>query len=105
MTDGGHWGECSQSCLQCRTTDGPEEGKACVFPFTWQGVTYDQCQPWEYGGQWETDGELWCSTETDDQGTHVEGHFGICSDSCPVDVSVFVSLSVYRGWQRVNILN
>lgn len=62
-----------------------------MFPFSWQGETYTQCQPWVYGGQWETDGELWCSTKTDQSGQHIEGNFGICSDVCPVDISIFVS--------------
>ena len=87
----GHWGECPDSCLQCEATQGPGEGEACVFPFSWQGETYTQCQPWVYGGQWETDGELWCSTKTDQSGQHIEGNFGICSDVCPVDISTFVS--------------
>ena len=65
VTDGGHWGECNvtAACSQCSTKEGPQEGQPCVFPFTWQGVTHTECAPWVYGGQWEEDNELWCSTK------------------------------------------
>ena len=51
------------ACSQCSTKEGPQEGQPCVFPFTWQGVTHTECAPWVYGGQWEEDNELWCSTK------------------------------------------
>ena len=97
LQDGGHWGECPASCkAPCLATQGPGEGELCVLPFLWQGLNYTHCEPWVYGGQWETDGELWCSTKVDSQGNHVEGNYGICSDNCPVDVSVFVSINNVR---------
>merc|ERR1712002_74428 len=69
----------------CRTIDGPDAGNACVFPFTHNGVTYDDCASYEWRGPYY--GQNWCSTETDVYGNHVRGKFGICdlaSTSCSV---------------------
>ena len=39
------------------TVSGPDTGSPCIFPFTFQGVTYTECAE-------DTDGK-WCSTEVD----------------------------------------
>ena len=50
VTDGG-----------CVTYHGPDTGSSCIFPFTFQGVTYNHCkaaQPWDFLPPVE-----WCSTQ------------------------------------------
>merc|ERR1712038_2118447 len=44
----------------CVTSSGPAAGKQCIFPFKFQGVTYNGCADWVYGG--EHHGSTWCST-------------------------------------------
>ena len=51
------------------------QGQPCVFPFTWQGVTYTSCTT--AGGF-----DPWCSTATDHSGAHVTGNYGDCNDQC-----------------------
>ena len=57
--------------------------QACVFPFIFNGVTYNGCT--------YDDGETepWCSTLTDGSDEHVGGggHWGYCSSECPLDSS------------------
>jgi len=62
---------------------GPAAGQSCVFPFKFQGVTYNGCADWEYGG--ENTGKTWCSTSTDLSGEHRDGggHWALCPLSCP----------------------
>jgi len=68
---------------QCVTVSGPAAGQSCVFPFKFQGVTYNGCADWEYGG--ENTGKTWCSTSTDLSGEHRDGggHWALCPLSCP----------------------
>ena len=91
IADIGEWGECPDTCNTCTAVSGPGAGAVCVFPFTWNSVTHDSCATWEWGGEGE--GLLWCSTLTDTWGNHVagEGNYGFCSDTCPVEISAFVS--------------
>ena len=66
---------------ECITEDGPTTGgKACIFPFVFDGVEYDGCPPYPADAS-----ETWCSTEVDSYGNHVagEGEFGYCSEDCP----------------------
>jgi len=65
----------------CKTKDGPTAGgKACVFPFSFDGVTYNGCPSWPADAS-----ETWCSTKVDTAGNHVTGggNFGFCSADCP----------------------
>ena len=60
---------------KCIVSTGPGAGKDCIFPFTWQGVTYTSCTT--AGGF-----DPWCSTATDHSGAHVTGNYGDCNDQC-----------------------
>ena len=45
----------------CVTYHGPDTGSSCIFPFTFQGVTYNHCkaeQPWD-----DLPPVEWCSTQ------------------------------------------
>ena len=64
----------------CSAVSGPAEGSACVFPFTFMGVSHFGCTT--------IDGDTtpWCSTQTDANDDHVSGvgAWGYCDASCPV---------------------
>merc|ERR1711934_65584 len=64
----------SSSSSTCLTNSG----RACVFPFTYQGVVHNSCTLSGFP-------DPWCSTLTDGSGTHITGNFGDCSASCPVE--------------------
>merc|ERR1712211_2173 len=63
----------------CSTVSGPSAGKPCVFPFTWQGKTFNSCTK-----EGDDQGKLWCSTMVDQAGNHVtgQGQYGFCSSTC-----------------------
>jgi len=67
---------------------GPDTGSDCIFPFTFNGVTYVACAEWVYGGSGQ--GQKWCSTKVDSSGVHVngEGKYGFCSSDCNPSVSL-----------------
>ena len=69
--------------LTCSTVSGPDPYLPCVFPFKHNGVQYNTCGEWVWGGG--NNGKQWCSTQTDNYGNHIEGHgyYGFCSSSCP----------------------
>jgi len=64
----------------CITTGGPASGRPCVFPFTYNGVTYRECAP-----PVATVTQPWCSTQTHPNSTHISGagKYGTCPSSCP----------------------
>ena len=73
----------------CKTKDGPTAGgKACVFPFSFDGVTYNGCPSWPADAS-----ETWCSTKVDTAGNHVTGggNFGFCSADCPSNTGSLLS--------------
>ena len=65
----------------CKTVGGADTGKSCVFPFiTSDGVTRTMCTT--IGNP-----NPWCSTLTDENGTHVggQGKWGHCTPQCHGD--------------------
>ena len=66
---------------ECITVSGPSKNVSCIFPFTYNHVTYHECIL-------DLDG-AWCSTEVDDDGMHVggQGKWGICGAECPIPPS------------------
>merc|ERR1719300_933321 len=61
----------------CYTVSGAMVQAACVFPFTFQGVTYSTCTT--AGGF----SRPWCSTATDTNTNHLKGYWGDCDGNCP----------------------
>jgi len=63
----------------CRTKSGPSPNQPCIFPFTWNGKTYNGCpiDP-------EDSSERWCSTKVDSNGNHItgQGNWGHCNSKC-----------------------
>jgi len=72
----GNFGDCGSSC--CKTVSGSKPGQYCVFPFKFQGVSYNGCTT--NGGS-----QPWCSTNTDALGSHMYGYWGNCdTNTCPL---------------------
>ena len=65
----------------CNTNGGDHPNVPCVFPFIYNGITYNECTDVDNGGV------SWCATYTvsvlfsTDQ--YVLGYSGNCEDSCP----------------------
>jgi len=61
----------------CTTNGGDSPNVPCIFPFRFNGVTYNQCAL-------DSDG-YWCSTKVNSSGEHIggQGNWGTCSESCP----------------------
>jgi len=51
------WGTCKDS--SCRSKTKTEEGQCCVFPFTYKGNQYNECQPSVL-----KNGKLWCALKS-----------------------------------------
>ena len=65
--------------LVCETNGGDDANQQCVFPFSYEGVTYEDCTSVGNNG---TD---WCSTEVDENGEYVSGKWGNCGSGCIKD--------------------
>ena len=66
--------------MTCRAQECmTEANKTCVFPFRHRNHTYDGCTE-----HFDPDGKLWCSTKVTEEGDHIKGEWGHCSNSCPV---------------------
>ena len=65
--------------VSCSTVGGGDPGKSCIFPFKFHGVINKECTLEGSG-----DGIPWCSTLTDENGTHVsrQGKWGHCDPEC-----------------------
>ena len=83
----------------CKTTsynddDSPPGGRGqpCIFPFMVydeeenQNRTFDKCTT-EFCGNYCSNGNVWCSTQVDEDGFHTEGlgNWGYCSKECLPD--------------------
>jgi hypothetical protein len=66
--------------LRCAKTGlgGPQENRSCIFPFTIENTTYNECTR-----NHDRFGRFWCSTKVDDFGNHVtlEDEWGYCDES------------------------
>ena len=70
----------ASSTLACVTLPTPNgvSGKACRFPFTFQGRSYSECTT--AGGY----SQAWCATSVNIYGSHqATGQWGYCDSSCP----------------------
>ena len=84
----GEFGFCNSACpkQQCKTVSGPKPNTPCIFPFKYNGNTYNFCpiDP-------EDSTKHWCSTKVDSSGQHVagSGEYGTCGPDCPVEGNFF----------------
>ena len=60
-----------RSGIQCKTSSGPDPGKACIFPFTYKGTEHNEC------AQLIRSPESWCATKLDVQDGTVS-NWGLC---------------------------
>ena len=85
---------------ECITVSGPSKNVSCIFPFTYNHVTYHECIL-------DLDG-AWCSTEVDDDGMHVggQGKWGICGAECPIPPSGISSrMYIFLPWNTVFVIS
>jgi len=68
----------TETPTSCKANDGPANGADCIFPFIFNGVTYNGCTTVQ-------DTRLWCSTSTDSSDNHIggQGNWGYCNSACP----------------------
>ena len=71
------------SCSTLPSRGGTVNPEPCVFPFEYDGRTFDACTPHNDPG-----GRLWCSVEVDASGRHVRGRarWGHCDPKTCVGV-------------------
>ena len=72
------WMQFCRGCEVIEEASGLE--KPCVFPFTFRGVTYNDCTSED-----DPDGNLWCSTKVNETGNHIgeQSLWGFCENpSC-----------------------
>ncbi len=64
----------------CKTNGGEESNSACVFPFRYYEMEYNQCTTVNRTARW-------CSTKVDSSGKHIgrQGNYGTCGPGCPKD--------------------
>jgi len=79
VVDGKFWSSdaCSvekKKSVECLTTNE----KHCVFPFTYEGQTYNQCTSAS-----SDNGAPWCATEVDGDGVVVRNTWEDCQSGCP----------------------
>merc|ERR1711955_10536 len=75
---------CASTTLACVTLPTPNgvSGKACRFPFTYQGQSYSECTT--AGGF----SQAWCATSVNIYDSHqATGQWGYCDSSCPGSTS------------------
>ena len=67
--------------MVCTTVSGSKPNASCIFPFKFNGITFDECTTMD-----NAEGDLtpWCSTLVDDSGEHVyeAGNWGHCGPDC-----------------------
>ena len=67
------------SCIT--TEESVKQCTACVFPFTYEGITHTECT--FYGGH----SKPWCGTKTDENGLYQSGNWGYCNmDRCTYEL-------------------
>ena len=81
----------TNSCGTCSAVSGPAAGSACVFPFTYGGVTHQSCAEWVYGG--EHQGKYWCSTKYVNISFPIKASLKLKAVSCSVSFSLTISSS------------
>ena len=62
----------------CKTIEGNDPDKPCVFPFIHKGKTYTTCTK-----SGRNSCKPWCSTKVDESGIHIEENWGFCNSGCP----------------------
>ena len=67
----------------CRTIGGNRPNQHCVFPFIYDGKSYDECTTID------NNGIPWCSTDVSCARDFVEGKWGNCGIDCSGDLGKY----------------
>lgn len=83
------WGSDASSST-CVSVGGEEVGVACIFPWIYEGKSYNGCKV----GYKDDPDTVWCSTTVDSEGVYQKINkktkFGLCSENCPTDPGTMV---------------
>ena len=82
----------------CETNGGNDANQKCVFPFSYEGVTYEKCT--SVGNN----GTQWCSTEVDENGEYVSGKYGNCGSGCDKGSNIIITYSLCLLMKRQLLL-
>ena len=88
--------------MVCTTVSGSKPNASCIFPFKFNGITFDECTT---EGNAEGDLTPRCSTLVDYFGEHVyeAGNWGHCGPDCDIKIgkkNLFISFFVFKLRQR-----
>ena len=79
----------SESCVTIGSEPEP-----CVFPFRYNGQTFDRCTGTDASGN-----AVWCATEVDKDGDVIEGRWGDCNEGCPgASECININTGTYEMW-------
>ena len=76
------------------------EGKQCIFPFNYEGQTYNQCSREDFHVTM-----AWCATMVDDNEELVKDQWGVCGDKCPKNgkINLFFYISPVEEKHKKNL--
>lgn len=75
---------CKKETGKCCTISGgygTTTSSPCVFPFKFEGYTFDSCTFYKATNTGQQQG--WCATKVDSENNYVSGNWGHCSLQCP----------------------
>ena len=79
--------------------EGPQKYKDCVYPFIYNGLSYDYCAPRE-----DDKGKTFCATKTDPDHQLIKDQFGFCDSDCnlePLSMFGFFLLFYYEHEKKI----
>jgi hypothetical protein len=98
----------------CITVGGPNPGKSCIFPFTYNGIKRTSCA-WDHWANSD-----WCQIEIPSNGSAIKrqgklrGKWGVCGSGCnnlmTEEIKIYTrgkhecGKKIYQVLTRVNLL-
>merc|ERR1711862_814710 len=79
------------SSAQCFTNSGNYPNTSCVFPFIYNGVSYNKCTLVDADIRHD---QPWCATQVDGRGGYIASHWGNCGPQCSVEEASDLRLEI-----------